>query len=130
MTIEASLDRIAAALEKIASAAPSGAPAIPEPAAPVTESTRRGRGRPPKDTPPPAAEPEAPAAAPVDFLGGDEPEAALTLQDVRAALVALQKRTHAENARKVLKVHGGVDSLSSLPEDRFAKVIAAANAGK
>lgn len=129
MTIEASLDRIAAALEKIASAAPSVAPATPD-AAPVAEATRRGRGRPPKDTPPPAAEPEAPAAAPADFLGDTTEPVALTLQDVRVALVALQKRTHAENARKVLKAHGGVDSLSSLSEDRFAQVIAAANADK
>lgn len=126
MTIEASLDRIAAALEKIASAAPSVAPAIPEPAAlPAPEAGKRGRPR--KEAPAPAPEP----AAPTDFLGDDEQEAAaLTLQDVRAALVALQKRTHAENARKVLKAHGGVDSLSSLSEDRFAQVIAAANAGK
>lgn len=47
----------------------------------------------------------------------------LELTDVRAALVAYQKAHTPEKARQKLKEFGGVDSLASLPVDKFQAVV-------
>lgn len=144
MSIEATLERIAKAAEQsvvllqalqsntggvTTTVIPAGAPA-PEP---------RKRGR-------PAAQPPAPAAPPpadldlggeatdtsLDFLSEDEqpaPVKVYTREEVRAALVDFQKRTNPDAARKLLKDHGGADTLKSLAEDKFAAVVAAAAKG-
>ena len=112
MALEDTLTRIAVALEKLAG----------------IESEKRGPGRPPKPKPEPAAvEVEAPAPA--------EPEPAAkapiethvyTADDVRTALVAMQKRTTPDQARTLLKEVGEADTLKSLKPEKYSAVIAAA----
>lgn len=143
MSIEQTLDRIAAALERIAEghgqrAEPDpGQPPAPPRQPPTTDAgaspdkPQRRRGRPPKnETPPAPAQTQAPPETPApSFLDDDEPpgQPELTLADVRAALVACQKRHHPELARQILKEQGGVDVLSKLDPARFAAVVQAAN---
>ncbi len=114
MALEDTLTRIAVALEKLAG----------------IESEKRGPGRPPKPKPEPAAvEVEVPAPAPA------EPEPAAkapiearvyTADDVRTALVAMQKRTTPDQARTLLKEVGEADTLKSLKPEKYSAVIAAA----
>lgn len=118
MSIESLLERIAVALEAKA-AAPVAA------AAPAA----RGPGRPPKPAEAPAPAPE-PVAEADPFAVEEAAPVTYTKEQVRAALVAYQKRTTAEKARGLLKTTGGVDTLGALPEDKFAAVIKAAEAGK
>lgn len=145
MTIESTLERIAVALEKIANPQISHVAtytkdelikADPGPMIPVSEPAAtepKRRGRPPKVEPDPV-QPSKPVkldASPMSFLDDPAPAGATkvyTLEEVREALVACQKRTFPERARKALKDAGGVDVLPQLAEDRFAAVIAAANA--
>lgn len=103
MALEDTLTRIAVALEKLAG----------------IESEKRGPGRPPK-TKPEAAAPEAEAPAPVVETR------VYTADDVRTALVAMQKRTTPDQARTLLKSVGGADTLRSLKPDKYSAVIAAA----
>lgn len=160
MTVESELARIANALEAIAAkapivnpnppkampvaemfTAPSVAPSAPTriPAVEIVRpvdppaAPKRGPGRPAKSrAPDPAPEPAAaPAADPLDFLTDGEPDAPpATVEDVRAALVSLQKRSgNPEKARKVLKEAGdGAETLKSLKAEFYGAVIAAASA--
>ena len=134
MTIEHELSRIATALESIAANGGS---------APVTAATApaQTRGRKAKGETNGVADP-APTPAPVSPVVEEEdpfsttppaapaaPVVTLTLDNVRTALVAAQKRLGSpEKARGILKTVGGVDSLAGLPADKWAAVIAAANA--
>jgi L-lactate utilization protein LutC len=98
---------------------------------PPAEAPKKTRGRPAAGetagvaTPAPAAkvvEEEDPfavdAPAPVE-------EKKYELTDVRAALIAYQKKTTPEAARKLLKDIGGADTLVSLDASKFAAVIKA-----
>ena len=131
MTIETDLGRIATALEVIArngtaaasadTQAPTAAPTAPRP-----------RGRPPKvqAEPAPAAptEAELPEEEPEadNFLDVAEAAPVYTIEQVREAIVGYQKKTgDPEKARKLLKTVGGVDTLRSLPEDKFGAIIEA-----
>jgi hypothetical protein len=137
MSIEDSLSRIAIALEKMAG----------------IETEKRGPGRPPKATrtlvAPAEPEPEAPApveapvaeAKPVEAAPAPTPAPApakavkatpveayeFTADDVRSALVSLQKRTTPETARSLLKTVGGADTLRALKPEKYSAVIDAAN---
>ena len=117
MALEDILTRIAVALEKQAG----------------IESEKRGPGRPPKAkpeaTPEATPEPEAPAPAAEAPAPTPEPAAearVYTADDVRTALVAMQKRTTPDQARTLLKEVGGADTLRSLKPDKYSAVIAAA----
>lgn len=112
MALEDTLTRIAVALEKLAG----------------IESEKRGPGRPPKPKPEPAAvEVEAPAAAEPEPAAKAPIEARVyTADDVRTALVAMQKRTTPDQARTLLKEVGEADTLKSLKPERYSAVIAAA----
>jgi hypothetical protein len=118
MSIEDSLSRIAVALEKIAG----------------IETEKRGPGRPPKTQRPSltVVEPEpeaAPAPVVAEAKPAEAPKAppveakAYTADDVRSALVALQKRTTPETARALLKSVGGADTLRALKPEHYAAVI-------
>lgn len=154
MTIEDTLSRIAFSLERIAvclensapadvSSGPRAEPAVaakpvaevvaPKATAPVqapAETAKRGRGRPRKDaapaepTPEPAAEPEPV----VEESAFDEPAPVreIGIEEVRNALISLQKRTTPETARKLLRDVGGADTLRALTPDKYAAVHAAA----
>lgn len=113
MALEDTLTRIAVALEKLAG----------------IESEKRGPGRPPKAKPEVTPEPEAPAPAAEAPAPAPAPavEARVyTADDVRTALVAMQKRTTPDQARTLLKEVGGADTLRSLKPDKYSAVIAAA----
>ena len=112
MALEDTLTRIAVALEKLAG----------------IESEKRGPGRPPKPKPEPAAvEVEAPAAAEPEPVAKAPIEARVyTADDVRTALVAMQKRTTPDQARTLLKEVGEADTLKSLKPEKYSAVIAAA----
>jgi len=134
MTIEHTLERIATALEAIAghlepsiglvSYGPPADAAPPRAELPPTGEVKRGPGRPSKKAPKPVVEDD-------DFLAEDEPAPvakAYTRDDVRQALVRVQKATeNPEQARKLLQAQG-VETLHALPEDKFAAVIQAATA--
>ena len=135
MSIEDTLTRIAVALEAIAGKSVAHATAdaawsearAGHNSAPAEEPIKRGPGRPPK----PKAEAPIPAPAPVldeseTFDPVAPPNKAPTIDDVRSALIALQKRTSPETARAVLKGTGGCDTLKALSPDKYAAVIAAA----
>lgn len=117
MALEDTLTRIAVALEKIAG----------------IESEKRGPGRPPKAkteaaAPEAPAPVEAPAPAPAPTPEPPPAQARIyTADDVRSALVSLQKRTTPDTARALLKDVGGADTLRSLKPDKYAAVIEAAN---
>lgn len=119
--------------------ADGAAPVPPLPGTPLNIPRGRGRPRNPEaPAAPVAAAPVAQAAPAADpFATEAAPAPAVTKQDVRDALVAYQTRlTNASNpkageiARDVLVKVGGVDTLATLPEAKFAAVIAAAVAGK
>ena len=112
MALEDTLTRIAVALEKLAG----------------IESEKRGPGRPPKPKPEPAAvEVEVPAPAEPEPAAKAPIEARVyTADDVRTALVAMQKRTTPDQARTLLKEVGEADTLKSLKPERYSAVIAAA----
>ena len=125
--IEDTLVRIAVALERLtAASAGVSAAAAPDADAPPA-APRRGR---------PAKTPEAAVKTPVvevDPFATDDapvptPAKVYTKEDVRAALIAFQKRVSPEKARELLRVHGGVETLASLPEAKFADVVKAAAA--
>jgi hypothetical protein len=137
MTIEATLERIAAALERQANALEAPMAATP---------AKRGPGRPPKTeaqvAPAPVAAPApAPAAvADLDDLPGDagnflddEPapvvEVLPTADDVRKALIRYGQKPGCsqEKARALLKQHGHVDTLKALKPEFFKAVIDAAS---
>jgi len=79
-----------------------------------------------------------PASEPDPFETEPATEAAkpATLEDVRAAIVAAQKRTSQDTVQKLVMEHGGKaktengygPSLKALPADKYAEVIAAVNA--
>lgn len=119
MTIEATLERIAAALEKLADK--PVAEAAPKADAPVKPRTARE-----KPAEKPAPEPE------VDpFAAVEETAVAYTRDDVRKALLACQERLGPSAAQAVFKKAAGVDTLPALKDDsKFAAIIAAANAAK
>lgn len=82
----------------------------------------------------PAAEPDIDTDTDTDgeggFLDDVEPPAAvetLKIEDVRAALLALQQRSDAKTARALLmKESGGADTLGKVKPESFAKIIKAA----
>lgn len=140
-----SIDDVIAAGEKFHSFTHSGGTPsdAPKPAA--------TRTRKPAAEAKPAAEKPVEAAAVVDtadgdilgdegdgFLTEDEPAAAaapaakkLTIDDVRAALLALQQRTDAKTARTVLSKNAdGADTLGKIKPEKFQAVITAATAQK
>lgn len=55
----------------------------------------------------------------------EEPEE-LTVEQVRSALIAYQKKHSPEQARKLLREVGGVAALQQLPKSKFADVFEAA----
>jgi hypothetical protein len=124
MSIEQNLTRIADALEalvtKVAASVTSQPTAGAEPAGkPRKAKTETAPG----PTPPPAKDP-VPEVDDFDSPPADEKK--YTKDDVRAALVALQKKTGShETARGLLAKHGA-KSLSDLKETSYAAVIAEA----
>lgn len=102
--------------------------------APGADAPRRGRGRPAKgETPPPPASAvpaPSPAATEPDPFGAQPAVAAPTvsLEDVRAALVALKDATSQDIALNALKTAGGATNLPQLPADKYAAVVAACKA--
>lgn len=135
MTIESTLERIAVALERMASgqeSLPLAAPAS-APTAPAATAAPRPRGRPPKVQAEPAPattepEPDLPDGGESggSFLDVEDASPVYTIEQVREAIVGYQKKTgDPEKARKLLKTVGGVDTLRSLPESKFAAVIEA-----
>ena len=98
MTIEVQLGRIADALETLAGV---------------------------RDAPTPASEPETKADKKADKKADTKTETSVTVDDVRAALKALQKRTNAATAKKILSDRGA-KTLSDLDEGDYAKVISEA----
>ncbi len=131
MSIEDSLSRIAVALEKLAG----------------VETEKRGPGRPPKaprtllvagepeektEAEPPVETAPAPVEAKPAPVKAPKPKAppvearTYTADEVRSALVAYQKRATPEAARALLKSAGGVDTLRTLPVEKYGAVIAAA----
>ena len=156
MTIEATLERIAAALESMARSAntpaaePPQAPPGPTGPAPIPETppentAPRPRGRPRKAADPVQAAPAAPkddADEPeeqggLDFLddaveaAASEPAAAVTkeytIEEVRKALGELQTRVGTTRALALFKeVSGGAERLPQLAPEKFAAVFEAA----
>lgn len=156
MTIEATLERIAAALESMARSAntpaaePPQAPPGPTGPAPIPETppentAPRPRGRPRKAADPVQAAPAAPkdgADEPeeqgcLDFLddaveaAAPEPAAAVakeyTIEEVRKALGELQTRVGTSRALALFKeVSGGAERLPQLAPEKFAAVFEAA----
>jgi len=128
---------------------PVQTPAAPEtPVASAAEAPKRGRGRPPNPTPAPA-----PVANPVPVPDAPEPEsdfladeqAAPTKDDVLQALLAAKAKRSAAIAKggaektaaeaqahreigELLKKSAGVATLTALPAEKYAAVIAAAAA--
>lgn len=102
--------------------------------APGADAPRRGRGRPAKgETPPPPASAvpaPSPAATEPDPFGAQPAVAAPTvsLEDVRAALVALKDATSQDIALNALKTAGGATNLPQLAADKYATVVAACKA--
>lgn len=149
MTLEATLERIAAALESMARSAntPAAEPpqASPGPACPPTPETPpenaapRPRGRPRKAADPVQAAPAAPkddADEPeeqgcLDFLDDAATPAAVakeyTIEEVRKALGELQTRVGTTRALALFKeVSGGAERLPQLAPEKFAAVFEAA----
>jgi hypothetical protein len=152
MTIEATLERIAAALESLARSAntPAAEPpqAPPGPTGPIPEThpenvAPRPRGRPRKAAEPEPAAPTAPEADEpeehgcLDFLDDaveaatSEPAAAVakeyTVEEVRKALGELQTRVGTTRALALFKeVSGGAERLPQLAPEKFAAVFEAA----
>lgn len=155
MTIEATLERIAAALESLARSAntpaaePPQAPPGPTGPAPIPETppentAPRPRGRPRKTAEPVQAAPAAPkddADEPeeqgcLDFLddavgaAASEPAAVAkeyTIEEVRKALGELQTRVGTTRALALFKeVSGGAERLPQLAPEKFAAVFEAA----
>ena len=81
----------------------------------------------PEVTPEPeAAEPESEEPPADNFLDVAEAAPVYTIEQVREAIVGYQKKTgDPEKARKLLKTVGGVDTLRSLPENKFGAIIEA-----
>ena len=149
MSMESELGRIANALEAIClKAGPVLArvavadkkPDIAQPtdSGSVTasvEETPKRRGRPPKAVEEQPVIQEGTSEPELSFAGADssfldeDVDKVYTREDVRAALVAYQKRTqNPDKARALLKKVGGVDTLNALPENMFSAVIAAVTA--
>jgi hypothetical protein len=156
MTIEATLERIAAALESMARSAntpaaeppqtPPGPTTPPVPETPPENVAPRPRGRPRKtaepvqaaplaSTEPEADEPEEQGC--LDFLddaveaAASEPAAAVakeyTIEEVRKALGELQTRVGTTRALALFKeVSGGAERLPQLAPEKFAAVFEAA----
>lgn len=156
MTIEATLERIAAALESMARSAntpaaeppqaPPGPIDPPSPELPPENVAPRPRGRPRKtaepvqaaplaSTEPEAYEPEEQGG--LDFLddaveaAASEPAAAVTkeytIEEVRKALGELQTRVGTTRALALFKeVSGGAERLPQLAPEKFAAVFEAA----
>lgn len=152
MTIESSLERIASALERMEGTASSASVyrtttlLAAEKKAEATGTVQtvslepKRRGRPPKN-PAAAAVAPVPVADDVEddeeagYTQDDTPEVAtdetpeveeLTMEQVRSALVAYQKKHSPEQARKLLREVGGVAALQQLPKSKFADVYEAA----
>ena len=151
MTIESSLERIASALERMEGVASSAAVyrtttlLAAEKKAEATGTVQtvslepKRRGRPPKNPVSVAPAPVAEDAEDDEEAGytqddtpevtPDEPlevETALTMEQVRSALIAYQKKYSPELARKLLREVGGVAALQQLPKSKFADVVEAA----
>ena len=90
--------------------------------APAVDADKPKRGRPAK-----AAPAQEPAKA-VDIFGDDEPAAEpakkITKDELRAALVAAQTASSAEIVMALMKQYGGAETLSKIPEDKYAAVVA------
>lgn len=109
--------------------APTAEPAkVTKPRGRQAKGEENGVAVAPSTTPamaPAVSSPATSAVAEVDPFEIEQKPAAkpLELTDVRAALIAYQKTTSPEAARKKLKEHGGVDSLASLTADKFQAVV-------
>lgn len=133
--------KIAAALRVLALAFESDeGDASPAPAA-AAEPQKRGRGRPVKGEETAAAAASAPVQAssttsPTPAVAEDPfatPAAApaapvATLDEVRAALKALQAASSQATALDVLKTVSGADNLTALAADKYGAVVVAAKA--
>lgn len=132
--------KIAAALRVLANAfeTPAEEGDLP-PAQPTAEPQKRGRGRPVKGeettTSTSAAavdvsKPEAVQVSQTVVAAADpfdtKPVPTATLDEVRAALKALQAATDQATALGVLKAHGGASNLTELAPGKFYAVVAAA----
>ena len=121
--------RIAAALRGLADALESPGPVAETPAiAPTVAPVKRGRGRPVAGEAAPAAPVAAPAPEPDPFAAAPPPAAAVTLDQVRTALMSLKAAIGQDKAVALLKAVGGADNLGSLSSDKYAAVVAAATA--
>jgi hypothetical protein len=137
MSLETSLESISkslAALVQLASAGTTKAETSDVP------TPKKSPGRPKKEAPkedPPADDDGGGDPFDSGDEGGDdafgdgegdadESEKALTTEDVRAALTDLQKRTDAATAIEIMKKHGGTNSLSKIPAEKYGAVIDAA----
>jgi hypothetical protein len=131
------LEEILATLKRIEAQGLQGTPGTPAPDTPAStdKPAARGRGRPEgstnksKETTPVKVETAANVGGDDNFLDDAPAPEKATKDQVRAALVAYNKKVNSEQkTRELLKAAGGVDNLSALPEDKYAAVIKAANA--
>lgn len=128
--------RIAAALRGLADALEAPGPmtgidpGLPLPAiAPTVAPVKRGRGRPVAGEAAPATPAAPPAPEPDPFAAAAPlPAAAVTLDQVRTALMSLKAAIGQDKAVALLKAVGGADNLGSLSSDKYAAVVAAATA--
>lgn len=133
---DALLGRIATALEAIASKAGAEVKVVAADVIAEVTKVTKPRGRPVKGEENGAAViPSGATAGVASAVVAATPEAdpfelepakaaePLTIEKVRAALIAYQKATSPETARKKLKEYGGVDSLASLTADKFQAVV-------
>ena len=120
--IETILERIAVSLEKLAALANASANTPVEHVVAAKPRTKAAPAPVVAVTPPAATEPD---------IFGDEPQApvvpAATKDDVRKAMVAYQKRTTPTKAQELLAAFGAA-TLGALAVDKYAEVIAKANA--
>ena len=119
MTIEAELARIADALEKIAgqeATAPKQSSESPAPEKAASKSESKARK--PRSSSKTSKKPDAPAK--------EEGDAGPSLDAVRKALTALQKRETPAAARAILSDVAGVTTLSKLKPDQYQEIIDAA----
>lgn len=119
MTIEATLERIAIALETIASGGGLQSAAPTKTTRKRTTKKAEAKAEEPTET----KKEEAPAPddqkAEAEAEGSDGP----TLDDVRAALKALQAATDPKKTREVLSTAGGNGALSKVKPAKYQAVI-------
>lgn len=135
-TVSATADDVVAFAEKLH--AWVGGDTAKTPRAPKKNTSTPAEGAKTTSDPKPetktAVEPDLDTDADDDFLNEgtaetktEEKPKPATMEQVRAALLALQTRTNATTARKVLTTAGGAETLGKLKLEKFQAVIDAAN---